>query len=242
MKTIIKNKILNAKKIVALTGAGVSTASGIPDFRGNNGLYSKYPEDILSRQAFWGRTEEFYKAFQDKFSQIYEAKPNIAHEILAEWERKGKLIGIITQNVDGLHQRAGTKNVIEYHGTAWTFTRYDKQGNIDNSSVNFEDIVNNDGTINYYHNGQFHKPNIVLFEDNVLNHNEAANLIAEADLILILGTSFSVSPFNSLPDYNKNIIDVIAINESNIETYVENLIQINDDLFEILKEINNCFN
>ncbi|MDE6293374.1 MAG: NAD-dependent protein deacylase, partial [Clostridiales bacterium] len=115
-----KSRVEKAKKIVFFGGAGVSTESGIPDFRSVDGLYNqKYdvpPETILSADYFYEHTDLFYKFYFDKMI-CKSAKPNAAHRRLAEWEKAGKLLAVVTQNIDGLHQAAGSKNVFELHGT-----------------------------------------------------------------------------------------------------------------------------
>ncbi len=113
-----KEMIKESNNIVFFGGAGVSTESGIPDFRSKDGLYNqKYdypPEEILSHTFFINKTEEFYKFYRDKMNSL-KYEPNITHIKLAELEKKGKLKAVITQNIDGLHQKAGSKNVLELH-------------------------------------------------------------------------------------------------------------------------------
>ncbi len=113
-----KKMIKESNNIVFFGGAGVSTESGIPDFRSKDGLYNqKYdypPEEILSHTFFINKTEEFYKFYRDKMNSL-KYEPNITHIKLAELEKKGKLKAVITQNIDGLHQKAGSKNVLELH-------------------------------------------------------------------------------------------------------------------------------
>ena len=118
----LKNIINNSKNIVAFTGAGVSTLSGIKDFRSKDGLYNmkyKYnPETILSHTFFMNKTDEFYEFYKDKMD-CTKAKPNIIHKYLYNLEKEDKLKCVITQNIDGLHLKAGNKNVIELHGTIY---------------------------------------------------------------------------------------------------------------------------
>ena len=116
----LKEIINESKRVVFFGGAGVSTESGIPDFRSKDGLYNqkyKYPpEEILSHTFFMNNTEEFYKFYKDKMNSL-KYKPNITHVKLAELEKTGKLKAVVTQNIDGLHQKAGSKNVLELHGS-----------------------------------------------------------------------------------------------------------------------------
>ena len=118
--SVLKQYIDESEKIVFFGGAGVSTESGIPDFRSQDGLYhQKYdypPETILSADFFFGHTKAFYDFYRDKMLCL-DAQPNAAHLKLAEWEREGRLLAVVTQNIDGLHQKAGSKNVFELHGS-----------------------------------------------------------------------------------------------------------------------------
>ena len=122
MNTTLQEFIDQSRCAVFFGGAGVSTESGIPDFRSVDGLYNqKYdwpPETILSHTFFMRRTEEFYRFYRDKMLPL-DAKPNAAHLKLAELERAGKLCGVVTQNIDGLHQKAGSRAVFELHGSVW---------------------------------------------------------------------------------------------------------------------------
>ena len=113
---LIKQLAEDLKKHAAVvyTGAGVSTNSGIKDFRSTDGFYQKYHEDDLAVEAFFSNPDKFYTAFQEKFSAVFHAKPNDTHTILSNLEAKGYVAGIITQNVDQLHQDAGSKNVLEF--------------------------------------------------------------------------------------------------------------------------------
>ena len=118
--TVLKEFAQECGKIVFFGGAGVSTESGIPDFRSQDGLYHMQyavpPETILSSGYFYSHTEDFYRFYREKML-CFSAKPNAAHKKLAEWERSGKLLAVVTQNIDGLHQLAGSKNVYELHGS-----------------------------------------------------------------------------------------------------------------------------
>ena len=118
----LKELVSNSSRIVFFGGAGVSTESGIPDFRSQDGLYNqKYsvpPETILSDTYFYSHTEEFYRFYRDKMLPL-NAEPNAAHKKLAEWEQEGKLLAVVTQNIDGLHQKAGSKRVYELHGSIY---------------------------------------------------------------------------------------------------------------------------
>lgn len=196
----LQNLINNHDNIVFFGGAGVSTESGIPDFRSQDGLYNqKYdypPETILSHSFFKRHPEEFFKFYRDKML-CDTAKPNAAHLKLAEMEKKGKLQAIITQNIDNLHQMAGSKNVLELHGSVYR-NYCTKCGKF----YDFDYIKNSDG-VPHCECGGIIKPDVVLYEEN-LNDDimmKAVNAISNAQVLIIGGTSLSVWPAASLIDY-----------------------------------------
>ena len=195
----LKSWVREAKRIVFFGGAGVSTESGIPDFRGVDGLYhQKYaypPETILSHEFFMRYPEEFYRFYRDKML-ITGAKPNPAHLKLAQWEREGKLLAVVTQNIDGLHQAAGSKRVYELHGS--TLRNYCMK------CGKFHDIdcIRNSEGVPKCACGGTIKPDVVLYGES-LDHDcivGAVNAIANADLLIIGGTSLSVYPAAGLID------------------------------------------
>lgn len=196
----LKDIINNSNKIVFFGGAGVSTESGIPDFRSSDGLYNmKYdypPELILSHDFFYGDTLEFYKFYKDKMNSL-NYKPNITHCYLSKLEKEGKLLGVITQNIDGLHSKAGSKNVLELHGSI-----------MDNYCIKCHKYYD----ANYVFNfdgipkcscGGIIKPNVVLYNEPLPEDiwNEAIKLIGMADTLIIGGTSLTVYPAAYLIDY-----------------------------------------
>lgn len=184
----------SSKNIVFFGGAGVSTESGIPDFRSVDGLYNQRydypPEEILSHTFFENHTEEFFDFYRDKMLCL-EAKPNSAHIKLAELESKGKLSAVITQNIDGLHQKAGSKNVYELHGSVLRnyCTRCHKY-------FDAEYILNSKGVPKCDDCGGIIKPDVVLYEEGLDNStvNGAVNAIMNADCLIVAGTSLTVYP------------------------------------------------
>ncbi|MEH7503525.1 NAD-dependent protein deacylase [Neobacillus drentensis] len=216
-----KNLIKNAENIVVLTGAGISTESGIKDFRSRTGVYQIAPEYILSLDYFYQKPREFYQFALDHLYHP-DAVPNIGHEILAKWEREGKVIHIITQNIDGLHQKAGSNNVIEFHGTMKTASCLHC-----GESYSTEEMVNRYQTIDEFYvcdqcdtshkSERFIKPDVVLFGDTgkwftVEGFNTILHMIEDADCVLVLGTSLKVTPFSTFPQYRRQGIPLIIIN------------------------------
>lgn len=189
----LQSMIDESSRIVFFGGAGVSTESGIPDFRSADGLYSqKYrypPEQIISHSFFMRDPEEFYRFYRDRM--IYpEAKPNAAHLKLAELERAGKLTAVITQNIDGLHSAAGSRNVIELHGSVHR-NHCMKCG----KPFGLEYILSVP-RVPRCDCGGIVKPDVVLYEEPLDEDciNRAINAISEADMLIIGGTSLAVQP------------------------------------------------
>lgn len=189
----LQSMINESSRIVFFGGAGVSTESGIPDFRSADGLYNqKYrypPEQIISHSFFLHDPEEFYRFYRDRM--IYrEAKPNAAHLKLAELERAGKLSAVITQNIDGLHTDAGSRNVIELHGSI-------RRNHCMNCGrpYTLEQIINTTG-VPRCECGGIIKPDVVLYEESLDEDciNRAINAISGADMLIIGGTSLVVQP------------------------------------------------
>lgn len=202
----------NADSIVFFGGAGVSTESGIPDFRSQDGLYSqqwKYPpETIISRSFFDANPVEFYRFYREKLI-IKNIEPNTAHFQLAKMEEKGKLKAVVTQNIDGLHQKAGSKNVFELHGSTLRNFCMDcgAEYGIDfiAESENSPDKLPRCAKC-----GGLVKPDVVLYEESLDQNviNGAVNAIKNADTLIIGGTSLVVYPAAGLIDYfrGKNIV------------------------------------
>ncbi len=186
--------------VVFFGGAGVSTESGIPDFRSVDGLYNqKYdypPETILSHTFYRNFTEEFYRFYRDKMICL-TAKPNKAHLKLAQWEAEGKLRAVITQNIDGLHQAAGSKKVLELHGSV--HRNYCEHCH---KLYDADYIMYSEG-IPRCECGSVIKPDVVLYEEGLDNQtiSEAVACISAADVLIIGGTSLAVYPAAGLIDY-----------------------------------------
>lgn len=199
--------------IVFFGGAGVSTESGIPDFRSVDGLYNqKYdypPETILSHTFYRRNTDEFYRFYRDKMLCL-DAKPNTAHLTLAHLEEEGKVKAVITQNIDGLHQAAGSKRVMELHGSVHrNFCEkcgklFDEEYVLNSTGVPRCDSC--DGTL---------KPDVVLYEEGLDNQTlqDAVYYISHADILIVGGTSLAVYPAAGLIDYYRGN-KLVLINKS----------------------------
>jgi NAD-dependent deacetylase len=190
---LMKEILDKSDNIVFFGGAGVSTESGIPDFRSTDGLYRACypfpPETILSHSFFLSRPDEFFRFYKDKM--IYQkAKPNACHLILAQWERMGKLKGVITQNIDNLHHLAGSQNVLELHGSIYR-NHCMKCG----KSYGIAQISEQPG-IPRCACGGIIKPDVILYEEALDEDcmEKARNLIRKADVLIIGGTSLTVYP------------------------------------------------
>ena len=199
MLETLKKWVEESRSIVLFGGAGVSTESGIPDFRGVDGLYrQKYaypPETILSHEFLLQHPEEFYRFYREKIL-ILNARPNPAHEKLAQWEREGRLRAVITQNIDGLHQAAGSKRVLELHGSIHRnhCTRCGK-------FYTAEQIAATTGVPRCDCGGTI-RPDVVLYGESLDEKVLRASMdaLAHADLLIVGGTSLSVYPAAGLID------------------------------------------
>ncbi len=204
-------KLINrARRAVFFGGAGVSTESGIPDFRSQDGLYKqkyKYPpETILSHTFFAEHTEEFYEFYRAKMLCL-DAQPNAAHRKLAQWEQEGKLAAVVTQNIDGLHQKAGSRSVFELHGSIWR--NYCTQCGMGYPAAR---IAKGAGVPRCACGGII-KPDVVLYEEPLDQRvlDGAVKAIREADLLIVGGTSLNVYPAASLIDFFRGD-NIVVIN------------------------------
>lgn len=234
------NMIRECTSIVFFGGAGVSTESGVKDYRSKDGLYNTVkeygtsPEVILSRTFFFGRTDVFYDFYRKYF--IVDALPNGAHRALAELEKTGRLSCVITQNIDGLHQKAGSTNVIELHGTAGRFScctcgaeppsgevlERIKEGNVPVCSLC----------------GGIMKPHVVLYEEPLYDGvaENAVSQIAKADMLIVGGTSLAVYPAASFLDYFRGRY-LVVVNKSSTKVDSGASLVINDSIGKVFEEV-----
>ncbi len=196
----LQQMIDGSRRIVFFGGAGVSTESGIPDFRSVDGLYHQKfdypPETILSHSFFISHTADFFDFYRQKMICL-TARPNAAHRKLAELEAAGRLSAVVTQNIDGLHQMAGSKNVLELHGSV--HRNYCQKCH---KCYSAEEILNSTG-IPRCSCGGLIKPDVVLYEEQLDSHtiDKSLRYISEADMLIIAGTSLTVYPAASLIRY-----------------------------------------
>lgn len=196
----LRSWIAESNRIVFFGGAGVSTESGIPDFRSVDGLYHQKfdypPETILSHSFFYSNTEDFYKFYREKML-VTDIEPNRAHKALAKLEAEGKLSAVVTQNIDGLHQKAGSKNVYELHGSVHrNYCRRCAQ------FYSGEDLLQTTGVPRCTCGGLI-KPDVVLYEEGLDGDciENSVHAIANADLLIVGGTSLTVYPAAGLIRY-----------------------------------------
>ena len=196
----LKDWIDHSENIVFFGGAGVSTESGIPDFRSTDGLYNQEydypPETILSHSFYEVNPEEFFRFYRNKMLYL-DAQPNAAHKKLAEWEDQGRLTAVITQNIDGLHQAAGSKNVLELHGSVHR-NYCQKCG-----AFYGVEAVKNSQDVPRCSCGGAVKPDVVLYEEclNEETMSRAVHALRQADMLIIGGTSLVVYPAAGLVNY-----------------------------------------
>ena len=234
----VKELIRDSNNIVFFGGAGVSTASGLPDFRSATGLYNKEnnsnysPEYMLSHDFFANHPDEFIKYVKENL-MIEGVLPNDCHFALEKLEKMGKLQGIITQNIDGLHQKAGSKNVVELHGTLNDYYCVSCGEKYDLAYVNkFQDVPTCEKC------GGIVRPDIVLYGEGLDQNNisHAINLISHADVLIVGGTSLAVYPAAGLIDfYNGNKLVLINKDDTGKESAADYVIK--GDISRIMMEL-----
>ncbi len=231
----LKDIIDHTDNIVFFGGAGVSTESGIPDFRSVDGLYNQEwddpPETIVSHTYYERKPEKFFKFYREKLL-ISGIQPNAAHKKLAEWEAQGKLRAIVTQNIDGLHQAAGSKEVLELHGS--TLRNYcEKCGKFYDA-----DFIRNGTGVPMCSCGGRVKPDVVLYEEGLDSSilERAIRFIANADVLIIAGTSLAVYPAAGLINYYRGN-HLVVINKTALRSDLGADLVINAPVGEVLGQL-----
>lgn len=236
----LQKLIDGAKNIVVLTGAGISTASGIPDIRSANGaannkdLIKKYKYDyetIVSHSFFMRHTDEFYRYYKEQMI-FKNAEPNIAHKYLANLEKR-KNVMIITQNIDGLHTVAGSKNVVEFHGST-------QRNTCMNCGEHFslDYVMSQDGVPHCDRCGGIIKPDVVLFEEGIDYQaiSDSVNATEHADLLIVIGSSLVVYPAAGIPNYfHGNNIVIINKDPTPLDAYAK--IVIHNDIKQVFSKL-----
>ena len=231
----LKELVDGSDNIVFFGGAGVSTESGIPDFRSTGGLYHqewKYPpETILSHTFYESNPEEFFRFYRAKLL-VTGVQPNAAHKKLAEWEQQGKLKAVITQNIDGLHQAAGSKRVLELHGSV--HRNYCQRCG---KFYGFDHMLHSQGAPHCTCGGAI-KPDVVLYEEGLDQQtlDDSVRFIAEADMLIIGGTSLNVWPAAGLINYYRGH-KLVLINKSAVARDLAADLVITDPIGETLAQL-----
>ena len=233
----LQKMIDESKNIVAFTGAGISTESGLKDFRSKDGLYNKTnkynlpPEYLLSHDCFFNNTEIFYEYYKENLN-VEGIKPNIAHTYLKHLEDNGKLKAVITQNIDGLHNDVGNKNVYEVHGTISknTCTKCNKEYD--------KDTVFKSNGIPRCSCGGLIKPNVVLYGESLPEEefSKSIDAITKADMLMVLGSSLTVYPASGLINYFKGkYLVIINLDETPYDSKAD--LVINDKLSNVFSKL-----
>ena len=228
--------INESETIVFFGGAGVSTSSGIPDFRSKDGLYNsdKYdydPEVMLSNMFFYSYTDKFYEFYKDAMN-VLDYKPNIVHNFLKKLEDSGKLKAIVTQNIDGLHTKAGCKNVYELHGTIY------KNNCIKCNKEYSAKYVFESKDIPRCECGGLIKPKVVLYGEQLPeeDYNKSVKAIDNCDLLIVAGTSLTVFPASGLVNlFHGKYLVIINKDKTSYDSKAD--LVINDDMKEIFEEL-----
>ncbi|MGR6835201.1 SIR2 family NAD-dependent protein deacylase [Syntrophomonas erecta] len=221
--------IKNSPRTVVVTGAGISTEAGIPDFRGQNGIYRKLGEDrvmrIINIDFFRRQPEEFYKFYRQYF-HFPPVEPSKAHVVLADMEKNGHIYGVVTQNIDNLHQKAGSKKVIPIHGNAERYVCPARhcQAEYETSYVdNYPEVVPRCSQCN-----TILKPDVVLFGEQIYSYIDAREMILSARLVIVIGSSLTVYPLAGfVREFSTFTQDLVIINKG--PTYMDHAAQIKFD-------------
>ena len=234
----LQNIIDNAAQIVVFTGAGISVPSGIPDFRSADGIYNQKtkiqipPEEIISHSFYESNTEDFYEFYKEKMCYP-KAEPNAAHKYFANLERRGKNVIVVTQNIDGLHQKAGSNLVYELHGNV--HRNYCEECN---RAFGLEYVLNHNGVPHCDKCGARVKPDVVLYEESLDETiiNRAISAIMTCDVMIVVGTSLTVYPAAGFIRYFKgSYLVVINKQPTSYDDFCDMVF--NEDVIEVVKHL-----
>ena len=234
----LQNIIDDARQIVVFTGAGISVPSGIPDFRSADGIYNQKtkfhasPEEIISHTFFVNYTDEFYEFYKEKMCYP-KAEPNIAHKYFANLEKKGKNVIVVTQNIDGLHQKAGSNMVYELHGNV-------HRNYCENCGRYFglDYVLNSKGVPHCDKCGAIVKPDVVLYEESLNDDtiSRSISAIMTCDVLVVIGTSLSVYPAAGFVRYFRGEY-IVLINKQPTPYDNQADLLFNEDVVEVIKKI-----
>ena len=231
----LKDWIASSKNIVFFGGAGVSTESGIPDFRSVDGLYSQKfdypPEEIISHSFYLRDPEYFFRFYREKMLPLGFA-PNVTHQVLAQWEQEGKLAAVITQNIDGLHQKAGSKRVYELHGSVL------RNYCVKCGKFHTAEFVRDSAGVPRCKCGGIVKPDVVLYEESLNGDvlEKSVEAIEKADMLIVAGTSLTVYPAAGLIRYYRgNRLVLINRDETPYDGYAG--LVIHDSLGNVFSQL-----
>lgn len=234
----LKEIIKNSRNVVVFTGAGISVPSGIPDFRSSNGLYNQksatnYPPEVIVSHTFYKQLpDEFFEFYKNKMCYP-KAKPNAAHKYFADLEKQNKSVVVVTQNIDGLHQAAGSKYVCELHGSV--HRNYCERCN---TFYDLSYVLASDGVPRCPKCGGIIKPDVVLYEESLDGNviDQAISAISTSDTMIIVGTSLMVYPANTFVRYFKGS-HLILINKdsTSYDSYAE--LVFNEDIINVIEKI-----
>ncbi len=209
--------LMKSENIVALTGAGISTSSGVPDFRSPKGIYADPSVDgerVFDIKVFEEDPTVFGRFFAKLYPQMRDGAPTKGHIMLKKLEDMGKLKSVITQNIGGLHSKAGSKNVVEVHGHIRDYVCINSvHHKIPTKDLNQDSLLNGE-TVLCSECGAFMKPDVVFFGEKILCYEKALTQVQNADLLLVMGTSLTVYPIAGLPGYCGDSAKLVIINDS----------------------------
>jgi NAD-dependent deacetylase len=232
---LVADKLRSAKRVVALTGAGISTSAGIPDFRGPQGIYAtrQYPPDVFDIERFDRDPRDFYVFARDFLGLVDSLTPTFTHSLLARLEAERRLTAVLTQNIDGLHQRAGSRNVVEIHG-GFERSRCRKCRSEFDLGWMRERLAQED-VPRCAKCGGVVKPDIVFFGEWVKDLERAHEAAAKSDLLLVVGTSLTVYPAAGLPDVAGG--EVVIVSKGEVGPLRRPAIRIDSDIDAFFREV-----
>lgn len=230
--------IQRSRSIVAITGAGISTKAGIKDFRSQNGLYqqSGINESLFHIERFREDPESFYRVFGALYETIRKAEPTYAHKVLRRLEELGRMRTIITQNIDGLHQKAGSQNVFEIHGHLRQWDCVSCRATYEVTAWIEEKVVLGEAPRCQSCQGVL-KPHVVFFGEYVMGLEKAMQAVQMADLVMVIGSSLVVYPVAGLPSYREEDTPLVILNKEPTPLDDEAEVVLHEDIDDALKEL-----